>query len=97
LATIKLGWSDAPANAAPLHIVGVTLLCGIGFTMSLFIGLLAFPENPVLQDGVKIGSLLGSLFAAVLGFILLLLSPRPGSPEARAFKLPGAQIQNVVI
>lgn len=85
LATVKLGWADAPANAAPLHVLGVALLCGIGFTMSLFIGLLAFPDNPALQDDVKIGILLGSLIAALLGSIVLLLSPRPGGIEARAF------------
>ncbi len=85
LATVKLGWADAPANAAPLHVLGVALLCGIGFTMSLFIGLLAFPDNPALQDDVKIGILLGSLIAASLGSIVLLLSPRPGGIEARAF------------
>ena len=85
LATVKLGWADAPANTAPLHVLGVALLCGIGFTMSLFIGLLAFPANPGLQDDVKIGILLGSLIAAVLGSIVLLLSPRPGGAAARAF------------
>ncbi len=85
LATVKLGWADAPGNAAPLHVLGVSLLCGIGFTMSLFIGLLAFPDSQVLQDDVKIGILLGSAIAAVLGSIVLLLSPRPGGAEARAF------------
>ena len=85
LATVKLGWADAPANAAPLHVLGVSLLCGIGFTMSLFIGLLAFPDNPALQDGVKIGILLGSFVAAVLGSVVLLLSPKPGGSAARAF------------
>lgn len=85
LATVKLGWADAPANAAPLHVLGVSLLCGIGFTMSLFIGLLAFPDSPALQDGVKIGILLGSLIAAVLGSFVLLLSPKPGGAAARAF------------
>jgi NhaA family Na+:H+ antiporter len=85
LATVKLGWADAPANAAPLHVLGVALLCGIGFTMSLFIGLLAFADSPTLQDGVKIGILLGSFIAAVLGSIVLLLSTRPGGAAARAF------------
>ncbi|MFU0507492.1 Na+/H+ antiporter NhaA [Pseudaminobacter sp. NGMCC 1.201702] len=85
LATVKLGWADAPANAAPLHVLGVALLCGIGFTMSLFIGLLAFPDSQVLQDDVKIGILLGSAIAAVLGSIVLLMSPKPGGDAAKAF------------
>jgi NhaA family Na+:H+ antiporter len=84
-ATVKLGWAAAPVGAAPSHVLGVALLCGIGFTMSLFIGLLAFPGNAVLQDGVKIGILLGSLVSAALGSVVLMLSPRPGGPEARAF------------
>jgi Na+:H+ antiporter, NhaA family len=63
----------------------VALLCGIGFTMSLFIGLLAFPANPALRDDVKIGILLGLLIAAVLGSIMLVLSPRPGGAPARTF------------
>lgn len=85
LCAVRLGWADAPANAAPLHVLGVALLCGIGFTMSLFIGLLAFPDNPALQDGAKIGILLGSVIAAVLGSLTLLLSPKPGGIEARRF------------
>ena len=85
LATVKLGWADAPANAGRQHVFGVALLCGIGFTMSLFIGLLAFPDNPIRQDEVKIGILLGSAVAALLGAIVLMLSPPPGSAEARAF------------
>ncbi|WP_371678967.1 Na+/H+ antiporter NhaA [Microvirga sp. KLBC 81] len=42
-AVIRLDWADLPANATWAQFHGVTLLCGIGFTMSLFIGLLAFP------------------------------------------------------
>lgn len=85
LGVVKLGWADAPANAAPLHVLGVALLCGIGFTMSLFIGLLAFPANPAMQDDVKIGILLGSAIAGLLGTAILLMSPRPGGQAARDF------------
>ncbi len=49
--------------------------------MSLFIGLLAFPDNAATQDAVKIGILVGSLVAAIAGSIILLLAPAPG-PEA---------------
>lgn len=78
---IKLKLAEAPALAHTSHLLGVGLLCGIGFTMSLFIGLLAFPERPDLQDGVKIGIIFGTLLATIFGSIVLLLSPKP-RPES---------------
>ena len=60
-----------------MHLLGVALLCGIGFTMSLFIGLLAFADYPLLQDEVKIGILAGSLVAGLLGWLVLRLAPMP--------------------
>jgi len=82
-AAIRLGFADMPANAARMHLLGVSLLCGIGFTMSLFIGLLAFADNATLQDDVKVGILLGSVVAALLGSLVMVLAPRPGGPESR--------------
>ena len=55
-----------------LQLYGVALLCGIGFTMSLFIGALAFPNNPHLVDEVKVGVLMGSILSAVLAVAVLL-------------------------
>ncbi|HEY5819920.1 MAG TPA: Na+/H+ antiporter NhaA [Mesorhizobium sp.] len=81
LLAIRLQLADAPANARTGHILGVSVLCGIGFTMSLFIGLLAFPDNQAIQDDVKVGILAGSLVAAVVGTIILLLAPPPGPGE----------------
>lgn len=75
--TVRLGLADLPAHAGWMHMVGIALLCGIGFTMSLFIGLLAFGDNAILKDGVKVGILAGSLIAAVLGAAVLLLAPKP--------------------
>lgn len=72
---IRFGLADLPVNAGWLHMVGISLLCGIGFTMSLFIGLLAFASDVELQDAVKVGILAGSLIAALLGAAVLLIAP----------------------
>lgn len=72
---IRMGLADLPARASWLQLLGVSLLCGIGFTMSLFIGLLAFPTDEALQGSVKIGILAGSLVAGVVGWTLLRVAP----------------------
>ncbi|PLP57222.1 Na+/H+ antiporter NhaA [Mesorhizobium loti] len=72
---IKLGLADLPMRAGWMQMTGIALLCGIGFTMSLFIGLLAFADSPTLQDAVKVGILAGSLVAALAGAALLLAAP----------------------
>jgi len=64
-----------PGGAPWRQVYGVALLAGIGFTMSLFIGQLAFPDDPVLADEVKLGVLLGSLLAAVSGYLVLRFAP----------------------
>ena len=61
-------------NANWLNFYGVGILTGIGFTMSLFVGNLAFVENVEYMDGVKIGVLTGSLLSTILGYFLLLIS-----------------------
>jgi NhaA family Na+:H+ antiporter len=78
---IRFGLADLPANAGWLHMLGISLLCGIGFTMSLFIGLLAFASDPALQDAVKVGILAGSLLAALLGAAVLLTAPAAGGAD----------------
>jgi Na+:H+ antiporter, NhaA family len=75
-AAIRLGWADCPRDATLAQLYGVSVLCGIGFTMSLFICLLAFPGAPHLHDGVKVGVLAGSLVSA-LGGATILLALRP--------------------
>jgi len=66
-----LGIADRPKGASWKQLYGVALLAGIGFTMSLFIGGLAFPGAAALQDEVKVGVLLGSLVSAVAGYVVL--------------------------
>lgn len=69
-ATVKMGWTSLPENASWLQVYGVALLCGIGFTMSLFISLLAFTD-PAIQDYSKVGVFLGSIFSGVAGYLVL--------------------------
>jgi NhaA family Na+:H+ antiporter len=82
--TIRLGFADVPMGAGKLQLLGVSLLCGIGFTMSLFIGMLAFANDPLLQSEVKIGILVGSLLAGLVGWVILRFAPREvPAPKAR--------------
>ena len=69
-----------PAGASWLQVYGTALLCGIGFTMSLFIGSLAF-NDPELIDAVKIGVLAGSLASGLAGFLVLRLAGKPRRPR----------------
>ncbi|MDP3633397.1 Na+/H+ antiporter NhaA [Phenylobacterium sp.] len=71
---VALGWAERPARATWRQVYGVSVLCGIGFTMSLFIGLLAF-NDPALQEATKLGVLAGSLLAAGLGWAILRKAP----------------------
>ncbi len=67
---IKSGIASLPRHATFTQLYGVALLCGIGFTMSLFIGALAFTD-PAAVDATKIGVLTGSLASALVGFAVL--------------------------
>ena len=72
-ASIKFGLASLPSNSNWVSFYAVGVLTGIGFTMSLFVGNLAFVNNMEYMDGVKIGVLTGSLLSTVVGFILLYL------------------------
>ena len=74
LASIKLKIAEMPNNANWLNLYGVGILTGIGFTMSLFVGNLAFVENVEYMGGVKIGVLTGSLLSTIMGYFLLLFT-----------------------
>jgi NhaA family Na+:H+ antiporter len=79
LAAVRLGVSSIPGNASRVKLYGVSVVAGIGFTVALFIGGLAFTE-PRLLDQAKLGILLGSLLSGVVGF-LVLRATRPMPPE----------------
>jgi len=73
--SIKIKIAQMPNNSNWLNFYGVGILTGIGFTMSLFVGNLAFVESTQYMDGVKIGVLTGSLLSTLFGYFLILLTP----------------------
>ena len=75
-ASIKLGLATLPTKSNWISFYAVGILTGIGFTMSLFVGNLAFVENMEYMDGVKIGVLSGSLLSTVVGYVLLWIGSR---------------------
>ncbi len=71
--SVKLKFADKPTNSTWPAFYAVSILTGIGFTMSLFVGNLAFANDLEYMDGVKIGVLTGSLLSTLFGYFLLLL------------------------
>ncbi len=67
----KLKIIDMPQDLRPQHIIGVAFLAGIGFTMSIFIGSLAFMDSPLYIDSAKIGILIGLFISAIIGYAVL--------------------------
>jgi NhaA family Na+:H+ antiporter len=74
------GFAQRPDGASWAQVWGVSILCGIGFTMSLFIGTMGFADNDVLYEQVKIGVLAGSLVSIVLGYCVLRWSASAPEP-----------------
>lgn len=72
-----------PPGCTRMHLFGLSVLCGVGFTMCLFIGGLAFGSAPELEPSVKLGVLSGSLLAALLGSLILLVPPTKIGPLQR--------------
>ena len=93
---LRLGLARMPAGMLPTHIYGTAILCGVGFTMSLFIGSLAFEETGVdlLQDE-RIGILAGSLLSGLFGYFYLRWTLESGeeleSPGSRVLPPSGPQ------
>jgi NhaA family Na+:H+ antiporter len=73
---VKLGLARLPEGAGWVQVWAVACLTGVGFTMSLFIGTLAF-DDPAQLNGVRLGVLMGSILSGVLGYVLLRLSCPP--------------------
>ena len=78
---VRLRIAHPPSRTSWAQIYGVSLLAGIGFTMSLFIGGLAFPGAAVMMDEVKIGVLAGSILSALTGFLVLRFAPQHHAKE----------------
>jgi NhaA family Na+:H+ antiporter len=78
-ACVSLGFAKLPERATWTHVIGVGCLAGIGFTMSLFIGTLAF-ESPTQIDAVRVGVIAGSIVSTLLGLVILWLGSRKSTP-----------------
>lgn len=76
LLAVKTGLAAKPRGCTWLQIYAVSMLCGIGFTMSLFISGLAFPGQPEFVEESKIGIILGSLLSAALACLILRFAPK---------------------
>ncbi len=76
LVSIKFKFAEMPNNCNWFSLYGVSILTGIGFTMSLFVGNLAFVNNIQYIDGVKIGVLSGSLLSTIFGYLILFFSSK---------------------
>jgi NhaA family Na+:H+ antiporter len=73
---VQLKIASRPSGATWLQTYAVAALCGIGFTMSLFIGALAFPRHAHLVEEAKLGVMVGSVLSALHGYLILRFAPR---------------------
>lgn len=78
-----LGIASLPTHATLLQVYGVSIITGIGFTMSLFIGDLAF-SDPALETLVKLGVLSGSIMSALVGYVVLMMATKPAATATSA-------------
>ena len=85
---VALRVADLPSGASWAHVYGVALLSGVGFTMSLFIGTLAF-ANVGQATAVRLGVIAGSLLAGMSGYLVLHFSTRRVESAAALPELPG--------
>ena len=85
--TVRLGLAAPLRGATWLQVWGVAMLCGIGFTMSLFIAALAFPDDPALVEEAKLGIIAGSFLSALAGYALLRIAPAHPRHQEEAARL----------
>ncbi|MDX1476301.1 MAG: Na+/H+ antiporter NhaA [Saprospiraceae bacterium] len=76
---IRLGFAELPAGVSYRQVVGVAILAGVGFTMSIFIANLAFPGESLLIDSAKVGILAGSVLSGLIGYLVLRTAPKPAT------------------
>ena len=81
--TIRLGIAPMPAGTTWRQLYATSLLCGVGFTMSLFIGSLAF-EHSDFDAPIRLGVITGSVLSGIAGYLLLRSSPEPPEPASAA-------------
>ncbi len=82
---VRAGWAPMPKHANMTHLLGIAVLCGIGFTMSLFIGGLAFAGlDPLYATQLKIGVLMGSITCGILGSLILARAGRAAAATVSA-------------
>ncbi|MBT4989457.1 MAG: Na+/H+ antiporter NhaA [Rickettsiales bacterium] len=96
---IKSGISKMPKNSNWGQIYGISLLTGIGFTMSIFVGNLAFPNSEILINSSKIGVIFGSGLSAVIGYIVLQItcSKTPIEEEANTEDMLVSKVDDTAI
>lgn len=87
---VKAGLGRLPDSSTWPMVAGVGAVAGVGFTVSLFIAGLSFPDSPGLTDDAKVGILVASLLAAAVGVAVLLLAGRPGADGAPSPEDSGA-------
>lgn len=76
LAASKLRFVELPKDITKMHILGVSFLAGVGFTMAIFIASLAFENSPQFIDSAKIGIIIGSLISGICGYMILSFSSK---------------------
>ena len=81
---VRLGLAQLPKDMGWMQLYGVSVLCGIGFTMSLFISTLAFEQGALAYaTNDRIGILVGSIISAVAGYFVLRFTSSPVKPEGK--------------